>query len=149
MAYLPDKKAFLEKARHGNLVPVWRELIADQDTPVSAYERLRQALRGRTERPYTFLLESVEGGEKVARYSFLGGDPCMVLRSRGRDLEIEHRGGRIEKQSGVEPLAALQTCMARFKPVPDPALPRFFGGAVGYIGYDTVSLFEPRVPESG
>jgi len=147
--YLPDKKTFLEKARQGNLVPVWRELIADQDTPVSAYERLRQAPRARKGKAYTFLLESVEGGERIARYSFIGAEPRLVFRSTGSNAEIEHMDGRVEAFSGVEPLAALQKCMERFKPVPDHALPRFFGGAVGYLGYDAVSQFEKRVPLGG
>ncbi|MBN1269323.1 MAG: anthranilate synthase component I [Kiritimatiellae bacterium] len=146
--YTPDKKTFLEKAKHGNLVPVWRELLADQDTPVSAYERMRTALRGAGPMPHTFLLESVEGGEHIARFSFIGGMPRAVLEARGRRVEITTADGRREVREDVDPLAALKDCLAKYKPVPDPALPRFFGGAVGYIGYDVIPQFEPRVPLS-
>ena len=141
MSCFPDKKAFIERASRGNLIPVWRELLADQETPVSAYERLR--------RPgtHTFLLESVEGGEHIARFSFLGIAPRAVFRSTGRAAEIETADGRKEVFRDVEPLGVLKQHMARFKAVPDPALPRFFGGAVGYLGYDAVSQFEPRVPQ--
>ncbi len=145
--YHPDKNHFLERARKGNLVPVWREIILDQDTPVSAYERLRKALRRIHHNPRTFLLESVEGGEHIGRYSFIGGVPRAVFKSFGRHVEIENDHGAVEMLDDVEPLSVLKSYMERFKPVPDPALPRFFGGAVGYIGYDAVAQFE-KVPLS-
>ena len=89
--YVPDKKTFLEKAREGNLIPVWRELLADQDTPVSAYERLRTALREGDAKPYTFLLESVEQGIQVGRYSFVGVSPRgrRHFRVAGRNRLVE------------------------------------------------------------
>jgi anthranilate synthase component 1 len=145
MTCIPDKAAFIEKARQGNLVPVWRELLADQDTPVSAYERIRNALRRDGGEARTFLLESVEGGEKIARYSFLGGSPRLVFQSRGRVVEITHADGRTEAFRDVDPLDRLRGLMARFTPVIDRELPRFFGGAVGYIGYDAVAQFD-RAP---
>ena len=140
----PDKAAFLAKAKPGALVPVWRELLADQETPVSAYERLRRHFAGAP----TFLLESVEGGEHIARYSFLGGAPRCLFRSFGRRVELDYSDGRHEVKEDVDALETLRGIMAKFTPVPDPALPRFFGGAVGYIGYDAISQFEPRVPLS-
>ena len=72
MAVVPDRQTFLEQAKKGNLVPVWKEILADQETPVSAYERVRTYLRKREHASHTYLLESVEGGEKVGRYSFIG-----------------------------------------------------------------------------
>ena len=144
--YCPDKNVFLEKARQGNVIPVWRELLADQDTPLSAYERLRTAIRTRYDLPCSFLLESVEGGEHIARYSFIGGMPRILIQGRGDQVELRYADGKIETREGVDPLAVLQECMADYKPVPDPNLPRFFGGAVGFIGYDSISQYEPRVP---
>ncbi len=143
--YSPDKKTFLERAQRGNLIPVWREFLADQETPVLAYERLRTALVNEGKAQGAFLLESVEGGEHIARYSFLGGAPRALFRSYGRRVEIEDADGHVDVQEDVEPLSALKTYMARYQPVPDPELPRFFGGAVGYIGYDAVAQFE-KVP---
>ena len=140
----PDKSTFLTKAKRGTLVPVWRELLADQETPVSAYERLRRHFAGSP----TFLLESVEGGEHIARYSFLGGAPRCLFRSYGRRVELEFADGRREVKEDVDALDVLRDLMAKYQPVPDPALPRFFGGAVGFIGYDAITQFEPRVPLS-
>lgn len=144
--YSPNEQRFLEKAAQGNLVPVWREIVADQETPVSAYERLRGALRSEVgDSVFTYLLESVEGGENVARYSFLGGEPRAVIRSVGKDVEIVHRDGRVETMERQDALSVVREHMVQYKPVPDPALPPFFGGAVGYLGYDMIPQFEPRV----
>jgi len=143
--FVPDKETFLQRARQGNLVPVWRELLTDQETPVWAYERLRSDMRNQGVPAYTFLLESVEGGENVARYSFLGGRPRSIFRAWGRHAEFEHADGSREVFRDVDPLAVLRDHMSRYRPVPNAALPRFFGGAVGYIGYDAVAQFE-RVP---
>lgn len=145
MNFTPDRQTFLKQAQHGNLIPVSRELLADQDTPVSAYERLRDALRARDPKAHTFLFESVEGGERIARYSFVGGEPRFVFRATGRRVEIDSAKGR-EVLPDVDPLTELKKRMSVFKPVPDASLPRFFGGAVGYIGYDAISQFEPHVP---
>ncbi|MGA1529865.1 MAG: anthranilate synthase component I [Kiritimatiellia bacterium] len=145
MAYLPSESEFLKRAEQGNLVPVWRELLADQETPVSAYERLREYFRRDNPQASTFLLESVEGGEKIARYSFLGGNPQIVFQSDGRDVTIRHMDGRVEEKSDVDPTAELRAMLAPYKPVHDPALPRFFGGLVGFMGYDVIPQFEPRV----
>ena len=145
MAYLPDEATFLKKAQQGNLVPVWRELLSDQDTPVSAYERLRAFLRQEHPQASTFLLESVEGGEKIARYSFLGGNPSVIFQSDGRRVSIRRADGSVQEQLDVDPMDALRALLKPYKPVPDPALPRFFGGLVGFMGYDVIPQIEPRV----
>ncbi len=147
MAIQPDRATFLEQANKGNLVPVWEELLADQETPVSAYERVRTYLRHREHASHTYLLESVEGGENIGRYSFIGGTPRTIIRAYGRRVEIDHLDGKPWIIEDTDPLDALKTYMSKFKPVPgDPSLPRFIGGAVGFLGYDIVSQFEPRVP---
>jgi anthranilate synthase component 1 len=124
----------------GNLVPVYREILADLETPVSAFLKLQR------DQEYAYLLESVQGGEKWARYSLLGSNPSRVLIGRDGGVDLQ-RGGvteRIDAPDGQ--LAALQSVMRRFRPVEVEGLPRFFGGAVGYIGYDLVRQFE-RLPE--
>ena len=143
--HVPDKKTFIEKAEQGNLIPVWREFLADQETPVLAYERLHKAMFREGRERGAFLLDSVEGGEHIARYSFLGVAPRAIFRAYGRRVEIEDAAGDVEVHEDVEPLSILKAHMARYRPVPDPELPRFFGGAVGYIGYDAVAQFE-KVP---
>lgn len=150
MAVVPDRKTFLEQAKQGNLVPVWEELLADQETPVSAYERVRTYLRQREHASHTYLLESVEGGEKIGRYSFIGGTPRTIIRAYGRRVEITTNGGEPLVIEDIDPLDALKNHMAQFTPVvDDPTLPRFVGGAVGFLGYDMVSQFEPRIPVIG
>jgi len=148
-AFYPDEAAFREKTRQGNLIPVWRELLLDQDTPVSAYTRLRQALRHQPNgaKAMTFLLESVTGGEQVARYSFLGGPPRALIQSQGRRVEITAAGGERIVREDAAPLEVVRDYLRQFRAVPDPALPRFSGGAVGYVGYDAVAQFD-RVPLS-
>jgi len=145
MSVQPDRKAFLEKAKQGSLIPVWKEILADQETPVSAYERVRKFLREKDHASHTWMLESVEGGEHIGRYSFIGGNPRAIIRARGSVTEITE-GGATTKVDGSDPLNALKAYMSRYQPVHDPALPRFTGGAVGFIGYDMISIFEPRVP---
>lgn len=145
MAYIPDESTFLKRAQQGNLVPVWRELLADQETPVSAYERLREYLRRENPESPTFLLESVEGGEKVARYSFLGGNPQMVFTSEGRNVTIRYGDGHVVEKKDVDALDELREMIKPYRPVVDPSLPRFYGGLVGFMGYDVIHQFEPRV----
>ncbi len=142
----PSLPEFLQRAQHGNLIPVVREVLADQDTPVSAYEKLRNALRRNDPSACSFLLESVEGGENIGRYSMLGGMPRAILRAKGRHAELQQASGD-KVYEDVEPLAVLQELMSAYKPVPDPTLPRFSGGAVGFLGYDCVAQFD-RVPLS-
>jgi len=133
--FRPSLEEFKQKAKQGNLIPVYREILADMETPVSAFQKIDD---GR----HSFLLESVEGGEKWGRYSFLGSRPSVVVRSFDRTVEII-RQGKVEKHRfDRDPLEAIKSILSAYKPVPDPALPRFYGGAVGFMGYDVVRFFE-------
>jgi anthranilate synthase component 1 len=135
----PQRDEFRRLAQAGNLIPVYTELPADLDTPLSAFLRLRPG-------PYAFLLESVEGGEKWARYSFLGSDPLMVITSKGNRTTLRSSDGKTERLTSGNPLRALREVMTRFHPVAVPGLPRFQGGAVGVMTYDMVRHFE-RLPK--
>jgi anthranilate synthase component 1 len=137
--HYPDYKKFKELAGEGNLIPVYREILADSDTPVSAFLKIDD---GR----YSFLLESVEGGEKWARYSFLGSRPSVVIRGSGSDMEVVRQGRKERRSFDRDPLEVVSDILSEYRPVPNPALPRFYGGAVGFIGYDSVRFFE-RMPE--
>jgi anthranilate synthase component 1 len=119
---------------------VFAELPADLDTPLSAYLRLRPG-------PYSFLLESVEGGEVWARYSFLGTDPLMVLSAKDGRITLRRGGARPQRLPDGDPLEALRGLLADFRPVTVPGLPRFQGGAVGYLAYDMVRHME-RLPRT-
>lgn len=130
---------FIELARRGTFVPVCRELLADLLTPVSAFLRVAE------HSDYAFLLESVEGGEQVARYSFLGKDPFLVLRARGARTTLE-RAGQVETLD--EPFVpVLRRLMAEYRSPYVPGLPRFTGGAVGFVGYDAAPVFEPALED--
>jgi anthranilate synthase component 1 len=132
---------FKELAQRGTFVPVCKELMADLLTPVSAFLKIAE------HSDYAFLLESVEGGEQVARYSFLGKDPFLILRSHGGKTIIERAGETTE--SGIPLMQTLREMMAEFHSPFVPGLPRFTGGAVGYLTYDAASWFEPvRLQES-
>ena len=131
----PSRDEFRTLARQGNLIPIFAELPADLDTPLSAFLRLRPG-------PYAFLLESVEGGEKWARYSFLGSDPLMVFTAREGRNTLRGPGGKTEQLPGGNPLRALRSVLDRFHPVAIPGLPRFQGGAVGYLAYDVARYVE-------
>ncbi len=145
MSVQPNRETFLKKAEQGNLIPVWKEILADQETPVSAYERVRQFLREKDNASHTWMLESVEGGEHIGRYSFIGGNPRAILRAYGTTTEITE-GAATKRITDTDPLGVLKAYMSRYQPVRDPALSRFTGGAVGFLGYDMISVFEPRVP---
>lgn len=143
--YHPTRDEFRKKAAEGNLIPVWRELLADTETPVSAFYKVAYG------REYGFLLESVEGGERLARYSFLGSDPFLVFRSKNEDAAIEEAGKTTRitlKADERDPLHVLKEILDRYRYVPAPELPRFVGGAVGMIGYDTVRFFEDLPDEN-
>ena len=136
--YFPDLQTFTTLTARGNLIPVCREIMADMDTPVSAFRKIDD---GR----YAFLLESIEGGEKWARYTFLGASPSVVIRSRGTTVEILANGEAPRRCEAADPLGFMRDYMAQYHPVEIPGIPRFFGGAVGYLGYDMVRHFE-RLP---
>lgn len=139
--YTPDRESFCELSKRGNLIPVFREILADRLTPVSAFEKLTA---GDGDEQYSFLLESVEGGERIGRYSFLGSRPSLIFRSKGRLATITEGGTSrtIEIVPGEDPLTLLKQLLSRYQYVESPALPRFSGGAVGFFGYDVVRFFE-------
>jgi anthranilate synthase component 1 len=122
--YQPTLDEVRELAKEGNLVPVCREIMADLETPVSAYLKIARG-------DYSFLLESVEGGEQLARYSFLGTEPSLILKTG--------------PEQPIDPLLPIEKELSRFKLVPVSGLPRFHGGMVGYLGYEVARYFE-RLP---
>jgi anthranilate synthase component 1 len=130
-------EAFVELARRGTFVPVVREIMADLLTPVSAFLKIAE------HSDYAFLLESVEGGEHVGRYSFLGKDPFLVLRGRPGRTTVDEGGVVTERPEPF--LDVLRGLMAEFQSPYVPDLPRFTGGAVGYFDYDAAEWFEPVV----
>ena len=132
---------FVELAKRGTFVPVVKEIVADLLTPVSAFLKIAE------HSDYAFLLESVEGGEHVGRYSFLGKDPFLILRTRRAQTLIERAGATtVAEKPFVETLREL---MNSFQSPFVPGLPRFTGGAVGYLSYDTAEMFEPAVARNG
>jgi anthranilate synthase component 1 len=128
-------ETFSELAQRGTFVPVCKEIVADLLTPVSAFLKIAE------HSDYAFLLESVEGGEHVGRYSFLGKDPFLLLRARDGKTIIERAG--VTSESAEPFIKTLRTLMADFRSPFVPDLPRFTGGAVGYLGYDAAAWFEP------
>lgn len=133
----PSLNEFLRLTKKGNVIPVYREINADLDTPVSAFLKIRKS-------DYAFLLESVEGQEKIARYSFLGSEPALVFKSKGRKIEIIRPQRKLASRFVTEetPLDEIKKVMKDFKAVEVAGLPRFYGGLVGYMGYDMVRFFE-------
>jgi len=130
----PDIESFKSFSSEGNLIPVYKEILADTDTPVSAALKL-----GGTP---SFLLESVVGGEKWARYSFLGSRPSRVVKSRGNKIEIIDETTETKIFETEDPLEFIKREIIQYKTVSVTGLPRFYGGLVGYIGYDMVRYFE-------
>ncbi len=118
----------------GNVIPIYREIMADMETPVSAYLKIANG-------SYSFLLESVEGGERLARYSFIGSDPYLTVRLEN-GTAYANQGGYKQEISYDDPLVALQSFLAPYTAVDIPGLPRFLGGAVGYLSYEAVRYFE-------
>jgi anthranilate synthase component 1 len=137
--YQPSFAQFEKLAQSGNLIPVYREILADVETPVFVLMKLQQ-------KKNVYLLESVEGGEKWGRYSFLGTDAGVVFRVHGDKVIIEEKGKITTREHKGNPLNLLRDLLNRYKPVPVPGLPRFYGGAVGYLGYEMVRYFEKLPP---
>jgi len=135
----PSRETFTSLAQGANLIPIYREILADTETPIRVFKTLD------TE-PYAFLLESVQGGERWSRYSFMGMAPMLIFESKGTRVRIES-GGKTQELEVEDPLRLLKTTLAAYRPISIEGLPRFFGGAVGYIGYETVSFFEP-IPDT-
>ena len=129
----PNFKDFCQMAKQGNLIPVFQELLMDLETPLSFFKRLE---RDR----YSFLLESVEGSERWARYSFLGTRPQRIFKARGDQVEIIENG-KTEKLTSSAPLQLLEKLMKGYRPVTVAGVPPFFGGALGYVAYDAVEQF--------
>jgi anthranilate synthase component 1 len=132
---------FVDLAKRGTFVPVVREIVADLLTPVSAFLKIAE------HSDYAFLLESVEGGEHVGRYSFLGKDPFLILRGREGETLVERAG--VTTTAAKPFIETLRELMNGFRSPFVPGLPRFTGGAVGYLGYDTAAWFEPSVQRQG
>jgi len=136
----PDFKTFARLAREGNLVPVYDAYTADLLTPVGAYLRIAHGAK------YAFLLESVEGGENIGRYTFTGANPEEVFRARGSVCHLETRKKTITFDES--PVEQLRRLTARYRPVRVPGLPPLTAGAIGYFAYDMVRLIE-RIPDTG
>jgi len=130
----PDIEEFKRLSERGNLIPVFKEILADTDTPVTAFLKLGGSP--------AFLLESVEGGEKWARYSFLGSRPHRIIKGRGKTVEVLEGQKALRTSVSENPIDLIKEEISAYKPVETEGLPRFFGGLVGYIGYDMVRFFE-------
>jgi anthranilate synthase component 1 len=135
----PDFSQFSALAEQGNFVPVYQEWVADLETPVSAWYKVCAG------QPYSFLLESVEGGENVGRYSLLGCDPLWVLEARGNRTTQMHRDASVTVFEG-DPFETLANCLKPYQPVKLPQLPPGIGGLYGFWGYELIRWVEPRVP---
>src|ERR1017187_3319776 len=136
----PSRDEFGKLALQGNVIPVYADLMADFETPVSVYAKLK-------DRGPAYLLESVEGGENLYRYSFIGCRPRMVIASGPETTEIRRPGRPAEIiPTPADPLELLQRELEGHRPVKLPGMPRFTGGAVGYIGYEYITRIEPTVP---
>ena len=136
---VPSLADFKRLANQGNLIPISEEVHFDWETPISAFRKIDDG-------KFSFLLESVEGGEKWGRYSFLGSSPSYLFRSKGEEFEIIKKGEVFRKGKEKDPLRALEDFLGNFRPALDDSLPRFFGGAVGYVNYDLVRSFE-KIPK--
>ena len=141
----PSKEDFKKYAEHGNLIPVSREVLADTETPVSAYWKIAYDNSGNP-LPYSFLLESVEGGENIGRYSFLGAEPMAIFIHSGGRGTVKYSNGETSSPEGQDVFEEIHNFLGEYKPVEIPGMPPFIGGAVGYASYDVVSEFEKSVP---
>ncbi len=135
----PTLDEFSGLAKRGNVIPVFAEFVADGETPVSAVKKLD---RGN----YSFLFESTENNDVSGRFSFVGTEPRVVVQSYGHEVRIAERGREQRFNTAADPLDELRKLMARYQFVSRPELPRFAGGAVGFLGYEAIRFFEPKVP---
>jgi anthranilate synthase component 1 len=138
LTVVPSPERFAELAEQGNVVPVYVDFVADGETPASAFQKLDDG-------GYSFLFESAEQTEQSGRYSFLGFRPRLTIRSENGAVSTEEKGETAPVVPSADPLSALEQIMARFRFVAEPDLPRFAGGAVGFLGYDVARCFEKSV----
>lgn len=136
LGFYPERSEFRNMAEHGNLIPVCLELLADTETPVSALAKIYNG------HGPVFLLESMEGGERWGRYSFLGNSATRTIRVFREEVEIENGSAKERIPHNGDPLKILRSIMSVYKPVSLPQLPRFWGGMVGFFSYEFVSFFE-------
>ena len=137
MLFYPDKKEFLKNAKQGQMIPVFCEILADLETPVSAFHKIADHQK------YSFLLESMEGGEHIGRYSFIGCDPLLAMSIKDGQTLIQ--GNNMTQREATDPnnpLKFLRDVLNRYEYQSDDRLPRFSGGAVGFIGYGFVNYFQ-------
>lgn len=139
--YYPSLPEFLKLSKRANIIPVYKEISADLDTPVSAFLKIKKD-------DYAFLFESVEGQEKIARYSFLGSNPSLIFKSKAKNIQMIYPARKQLKRfiTAHDPLYEIKKIMQDFKAAQIKGLPRFYGGFVGYIGYDMVRFFE-KLPD--
>jgi len=135
----PTLDEFSELAERGNVIPLFAEFAADAETPVSAFKKLDRG-------GYSFLFESTEKNDVSGRFSFVGVEPRVVIQSYGREIRVVERGDGHRFDTTTDPLDEIRKLMARYRFVSRPELPRFAGGAVGFLGYEAIAFFEPKVP---
>lgn len=139
MKLIPSRAEFRDLAQRGNVVPIYTDWIADRETPVSAFSKLDRG-------GYSFLFESTEKNDVSGRFSFVGTDPAIVIRSRNDEITITEQGDTNTRKFSSDPLVELRQLMAKYRFVNVSALPHFVGGAVGFLGYDAARFFETTVP---
>ncbi len=134
----PSRSVFREQAARANIIPIWTEIVADGDTPISAFAKIG------AEAP-AYLLESAEQSDQVGRYSFLGAGARLMISAREKVVSVTEKGESKSFESSRDPLDELQKIMMRYRVAPEPNLPGFHGGVVGYLSYDCVRWFEPTI----
>ncbi|PYJ49854.1 MAG: anthranilate synthase component I, partial [Verrucomicrobia bacterium] len=135
----PTLDEFSQLADRGNVIPLFTEFIADGETPVSAFKKLGNP-------GYSFLFESTEKNDVSGRFSFVGVEPRVIIQSYGREIQVIDRDTEKRFDTATDPLDEIRKLMARYQFVSRPELPRFAGGAVGFLGYEAIRFFEPKVP---
>lgn len=135
MKIVSDLDDVLKLSKNYNLIPIYAEMLADLETPISLFKKIDDS-------PYSFLLDSVVGGEKIARYSFLGSDPYMIFKAKYKECTIIENAQIVKEYEAEDPIEELKSLIDRYKPYEPLDLPNFFGGTVGYFSYDSVRYIE-------
>src|SRR6059058_1580881 len=135
----PTADEFSQLVNCGNVIPLFAEFVADGETPVSAFKKLHNS-------GYSFLFESTEKNDVSGRFSFVGINPRIIIQSYGREIQVIDRDTEKRFDTATDPLDEIRKLMARYQFVSRPELPRFAGGAVGFLGYEAIHFFEPKVP---